>query len=287
MVETFGTEKIGRGRDPRAGPASTSTCARRRSGSYLRLHRPIYQQTAAYGHFGREEPDFTWEATDKAQALREAAGLGRQPSALAPTFEAVVDRARHPADADARDQGPVRLRAPARSSLRRVGVGSLLRVPFAGRDDPRRGRRDGRDLRGCRRRSSPPLPSCSRPACRLTSSNSRCGWRPSTARRPPAPSRSCCPPAPPRACSEKQVLRRLHHRAPVWQPLRRRRRASPPASAQALQALADQPAPASELGTPLLRRLECRGLVALEPRRSNPAAPTHTRSHPPPLQPRR
>jgi S-adenosylmethionine synthetase len=75
MVETFGTEKIGRGRileliqehfDLR--PAAFR--------NYLRLHRPIYQQTAAYGHFGREEPDFTWEATDKADALREAAGLG-------------------------------------------------------------------------------------------------------------------------------------------------------------------------------------------------------------------
>ena len=74
MVETFGTENIGRGRilelinehfDLR--PAAFR--------HYLRLHRPIYQQTAAYGHFGREEPDFTWEATDKAQALREAAGL--------------------------------------------------------------------------------------------------------------------------------------------------------------------------------------------------------------------
>ncbi|MDG2072609.1 MAG: methionine adenosyltransferase [Pseudomonadales bacterium] len=38
----------------------------------LNLKRPIYQQTAAYGHFGREEKDFTWERTDKADALREA-----------------------------------------------------------------------------------------------------------------------------------------------------------------------------------------------------------------------
>ncbi|HET9580061.1 MAG TPA: methionine adenosyltransferase [Usitatibacter sp.] len=41
----------------------------------LDLLRPIYQKTAAYGHFGREEPEFTWEATDKATLLREAAGL--------------------------------------------------------------------------------------------------------------------------------------------------------------------------------------------------------------------
>jgi len=41
----------------------------------LDLLRPIYQKTAAYGHFGREEPDFTWEATDRAAALRADAGL--------------------------------------------------------------------------------------------------------------------------------------------------------------------------------------------------------------------
>jgi S-adenosylmethionine synthetase len=41
----------------------------------LDLLRPIYAKTAAYGHFGREEPEFTWEATDKAATLREAAGL--------------------------------------------------------------------------------------------------------------------------------------------------------------------------------------------------------------------
>ncbi|MCP2039926.1 S-adenosylmethionine synthetase [Neisseria sp. HSC-16F19] len=41
----------------------------------LDLQRPIYSKTAAYGHFGREEPEFTWERTDKAAALRAAAGL--------------------------------------------------------------------------------------------------------------------------------------------------------------------------------------------------------------------
>jgi S-adenosylmethionine synthetase len=39
------------------------------------LHRPIYAKTAAYGHFGRDDPDFTWERTDQAEALRDAAGL--------------------------------------------------------------------------------------------------------------------------------------------------------------------------------------------------------------------
>ncbi|MEE2965993.1 MAG: methionine adenosyltransferase domain-containing protein, partial [Acidobacteriota bacterium] len=41
----------------------------------LDLRRPIYQQTAAFGHFGRSEPEFTWERIDKAAALRDAAGL--------------------------------------------------------------------------------------------------------------------------------------------------------------------------------------------------------------------
>jgi S-adenosylmethionine synthetase len=42
---------------------------------YLQLRRPIYERTAAYGHFGRTEPEFTWEATNKAEELRHAAGL--------------------------------------------------------------------------------------------------------------------------------------------------------------------------------------------------------------------
>jgi S-adenosylmethionine synthetase len=41
----------------------------------LNLLRPIYEKTAAYGHFGRDEPEFTWESTDKAAALRDDAGL--------------------------------------------------------------------------------------------------------------------------------------------------------------------------------------------------------------------
>ncbi len=43
----------------------------------LDLQRPIYSKTAAYGHFGREEPEFTWERTDKAAELRKAAGLDK------------------------------------------------------------------------------------------------------------------------------------------------------------------------------------------------------------------
>jgi S-adenosylmethionine synthetase len=41
----------------------------------LDLSRPIYKKTAAYGHFGRQDPDFTWEKTDMADTLRSQAGL--------------------------------------------------------------------------------------------------------------------------------------------------------------------------------------------------------------------
>jgi S-adenosylmethionine synthetase len=41
----------------------------------LDLLRPIYKKTAAYGHFGRQEPEFTWEKTDKVEVLRKEAGL--------------------------------------------------------------------------------------------------------------------------------------------------------------------------------------------------------------------
>ena len=46
----------------------------------LDLTRPIYAKTAAYGHFGRDDDDFTWERTDRADALREAAGLAAVPA---------------------------------------------------------------------------------------------------------------------------------------------------------------------------------------------------------------
>src|SRR4051812_23175979 len=75
MIETFGTEKVGRAQIQ----ALVDEHFDLRPGAFrenLRLHRPIYQKTAAYGHFGREDHDFTWEKTDKADALRQAAGLG-------------------------------------------------------------------------------------------------------------------------------------------------------------------------------------------------------------------
>ena len=83
MVETFGTEKIGRGQilalidehfDLRPGAFR----------QYLRLHRPIFQKTAAYGHFGRIDHDFSWERTDRVDDLRRAADLDAEAPASAP-----------------------------------------------------------------------------------------------------------------------------------------------------------------------------------------------------------
>jgi S-adenosylmethionine synthetase len=81
MVETFGTEKIGRAQIAELIDEHFDL----RPGAFreqLRLHRPIYQKTAAYGHFGRDDHDFTWERTDKAGALRQAAGLDAASAAV-------------------------------------------------------------------------------------------------------------------------------------------------------------------------------------------------------------
>ena len=75
MVETFGTEQARRRRDRASSSTSDFDLRPGAFREYLDLHRPIYQKTAAYGHFGRDDHDFTWERTDKADALREAAGL--------------------------------------------------------------------------------------------------------------------------------------------------------------------------------------------------------------------
>ena len=81
MVETFGTEQeVGRAADHARWSTRTSTCAPAPSARSSNLHRPIYQKTAAYGHFGRDDTDFTWERTDKAAALRCAAGRAAAPA---------------------------------------------------------------------------------------------------------------------------------------------------------------------------------------------------------------
>jgi S-adenosylmethionine synthetase len=74
MVNTFGTGKIA---DEKIVKLIEAHFDLRPKGiiQSLDLLRPIYAKTAAYGHFGREEPEFTWEATDKAEALRADAGL--------------------------------------------------------------------------------------------------------------------------------------------------------------------------------------------------------------------
>jgi len=73
-VETFGTAKID---EERISELVREHFDLKPRGivQMLDLLRPIYQKTAAYGHFGREDPDFTWEKTDRADALRSAAGL--------------------------------------------------------------------------------------------------------------------------------------------------------------------------------------------------------------------
>ena len=73
-VQTFGTGKI---EDARIIELVRAHFDLKPKGliQMLDLLRPIYRNTAAYGHFGREEPDFTWEKTDKAAALKDAAGL--------------------------------------------------------------------------------------------------------------------------------------------------------------------------------------------------------------------
>ncbi len=74
MVDTFGTEKI--------DPVKIEKLVWEHFGmkpadiiKELDLLKPIYRKTAAYGHFGRQEPEFSWERTDRAEALRKAAGL--------------------------------------------------------------------------------------------------------------------------------------------------------------------------------------------------------------------
>ena len=74
LVETFGTGKLPNGKISELVRKNFSM----KAGDiieHLKLKRPIYCKTAAYGHFGREDPDFTWENTDKAEILKREAGL--------------------------------------------------------------------------------------------------------------------------------------------------------------------------------------------------------------------
>ena len=80
LVETFGTEKVDPAIIPNLIRAHFKLTPRGIIES-LNLRRPIYKKTAAYGHFGRSDADFTWEATDKAAKLSSDAGL-REPVAV-------------------------------------------------------------------------------------------------------------------------------------------------------------------------------------------------------------
>jgi S-adenosylmethionine synthetase len=74
LVETFGTERV----DPALIEKLVIEHFDLRPAAfraYLDLHRPIYSPTSAYGHFGRTDVDLPWEHTDRAAALRSAAGL--------------------------------------------------------------------------------------------------------------------------------------------------------------------------------------------------------------------
>jgi S-adenosylmethionine synthetase len=74
MVETYGTGKVSN--DMLTALVREHFDLRPKGiVKMLNLLRPIYTKTAAYGHFGRDEPEFTWEATDKAAALKAAAGI--------------------------------------------------------------------------------------------------------------------------------------------------------------------------------------------------------------------
>jgi S-adenosylmethionine synthetase len=74
LVDTFGTGKLS-GAQLTALVRKNFSLTPKGIIDSLNLRRPIYRKTAAYGHFGRTEPEFTWEATDKASALAEQAGL--------------------------------------------------------------------------------------------------------------------------------------------------------------------------------------------------------------------
>jgi S-adenosylmethionine synthetase len=81
MVETYGTERV--------PPSRIVELVQKhfdlRPGAIVRdldLRRPIFRKTAAYGHFGRDDHDFTWEKTDKAETLKREAGVGQEAQAV-------------------------------------------------------------------------------------------------------------------------------------------------------------------------------------------------------------
>jgi len=80
LIDTFGTAKIDEGKIAELVRTNFQLTPKGIIES-LNLRRPIYRKTAAYGHFGRDDADFTWEKTDKARDLREQAGLAEPQTA--------------------------------------------------------------------------------------------------------------------------------------------------------------------------------------------------------------
>ena len=74
MIDTFGTGKVS---PERIGQIVREIFSFKPANmiNHLKLLRPIFRKTACYGHFGRSDPDFTWERTDKVDELREKAGI--------------------------------------------------------------------------------------------------------------------------------------------------------------------------------------------------------------------
>ena len=153
MVETFGTERVGRATIVEL----VDTHFDLRPGAfreYLNLHRPIYQKTAAYGHFGREDADFTWEKTDKADdpSRRGRAGRARAGERLAASsrlgrLRAVVSIAvrPRPVDLDLASDAPEPAAAGVGPAVA-VGSGVVHRLRGHHAPAPRERRQAGRQV---------------------------------------------------------------------------------------------------------------------------------------------
>ncbi len=228
MVETYGTERV--------PPSKIIELVQKhfdlRPGAIVRdldLRRPIFRKTAAYGHFGRDDHDFSWEKTDKAEALKRDAGVGkkaepvsslRDPRLICPWHAertaAVRERPyglRRVLDCESRaaDHGPrparaVRLPDPEQHGRhrRRLGAGGAVRAAAGAGPGGRPGRRERGAARAARRAGR----ARSSPASRTSWSSSACGSRTPTAPRRRAAWRWCCLPGRARARERRRAPRR-------------------------------------------------------------------------------
>ena len=145
----------------------------------LDLRRPIYAKTAAYGHFGREDGDFTWERTDRADALRAAAGLRARLRRPDEQPGGGLLRDRPLADLLDRDRELIRRRlgacargcsCPARAPGRRTSAGGRRRARRGGRSSRASRPAASRAARARRSRPARPPGSTGQPC------GQRCGW---------------------------------------------------------------------------------------------------------------